>query len=150
MIQGPSRATVQGYNAAFCALAALLALLFMSPAFAGAIVLGTVLGAANLRALWRHSEHVFFQTEGPRAPVALAFVFRFLLLGAALWLALSAGVNAIGVLIGLSILVPSIVIAAWRKRPPIMEGLPAMPADDPDWDLWNPWMAREGTPGEDD
>ena len=44
----------------------------------------------------------------------------------------------------------SVVIAAWRNRPTILEGLPALASDDPEWDNWNPWLARERDPDEDD
>ena len=38
---------------------------------------------------------------------------------------------------------PAAVIEAWRARPAVDENAPALDPDDPSWDRWNPWLARE-------
>lgn len=152
MIPGPSRAAVERYHLAFCAGAIVAALVLGAPLFAASLLLGALLATANLRAIWRYSEIVLGVGENPgggRLP-AIGFGVRFTVLGAVLYLALSAGAHAIGLLLGLSLIVPAVVIAAWRNRPAIVEGLPALAADDPEWDAWNPWLARERDPDEDD
>ena len=53
------------------------------------------------------------------------------------------GANIIGLVIGLSLIVPATIIEAWRSRPPIDPNAPRLAADDPSWDRWNPWLARE-------
>ena len=35
------------------------------------------------------------------------------------------------------------MVAAWRNRPPVETDLPVLDAEDPEWDVWNPWLARE-------
>ena len=152
MIPGPSRAQIERYNLAFCAGGLAAAFALGSPRFAVSLLLGALLASANLRGIWRYSEIVLGvgkASEGSRLP-ALGFGVRFILLGAVLWVALSAGAHPIALLLGLSLIVPSVVIAAWRNRPEVLEGLPGLASDDPEWDMWNPWLARERDPDEDD
>jgi hypothetical protein len=48
-------------------------------------------------------------------------------------------------------MVPAVVLAAWRARPAPGPAGDAPPPDDPSWDAWNPWLARERElPGEDE
>jgi hypothetical protein len=42
------------------------------------------------------------------------------------------------------------VIAAWRARPAPYPSAPALDAEDPSWDAWNPWLARERDPEADE
>jgi hypothetical protein len=49
----------------------------------------------------------------------------------------------VGLVLGLSLILPAALIEAWRSRPPIVEDAPALPEDDPGWNDWNPWLARE-------
>ena len=152
MIPGPSRALIERYNLAFCAGALAASFALGSPQFAFSLLLGAVLASANLRAIWHYSEIVLGfakASEGRRLP-AFSFGVRFMVMGAVLWVALSAGARPIGLLLGLSLIVPAVVIAAWRNRPAVMEGLPALASDDPEWETWNPWLARERDPDEDD
>ena len=67
----------------------------------------------------------------------------FLLLATAIGAAIYFGVNAAGLLIGLSLIVPAVLIEAWRSRPTVVPDAPALDSDDPSWDHWNPWLARE-------
>jgi hypothetical protein len=55
----------------------------------------------------------------------------------------------VGLVIGLSLIVPSTIIAAWMARPELAPPTPAPPPDDPRWDEWNPWLAREREAEED-
>ena len=34
------------------------------------------------------------------------------------------------------------------SRPPIQDDAPVLDADDPSWEHWNPWLAREIEPGD--
>jgi hypothetical protein len=38
---------------------------------------------------------------------------------------------------------PATLIEAWRSRPSIDPNAPRLADDDPSWDRWNPWLARE-------
>jgi hypothetical protein len=78
-----------------------------------------------------------------------SFGLRFALLAAAVGLALYLGAHPVGLLIGLSLIVPSVVIAAWMARPEPAPATPAPSPDDPSWDEWNPWLAREREAEED-
>jgi len=57
--------------------------------------------------------------------------------------ALYLGADPVGLLIGLSLIMPAAVIEAWRARPPVDASAPALADDDPTWERWNPWLARE-------
>jgi len=52
--------------------------------------------------------------------------------------------------VGLSLIMPAAVFEAWRARPPIDPSAPALAADDPSWERWNAWLARESEPAEED
>jgi hypothetical protein len=70
------------------------------------------------------------------------------LLAAAIALALRAGAHPVGLVLGLSTMVPAVIGGAWRTRPPIGNPEPGPAPDDPSWDAWNPWLARERDPAE--
>jgi hypothetical protein len=72
-----------------------------------------------------------------------SFGLRFVLLAGAIWAALALGAHPVGLLIGLSLFVPGVLLAAWRARPAPDPEAPALAADDPSWEAWNPWLARE-------
>ncbi len=151
MIPGPTRSVIERYNLAFCAGAIAAAFALGSPLFAASLLLGALVATANLRALWRHSEIVLGLADSGASPLLkLGFGVRFLLMGLVLWVALSSGAHPIGLLLGLSLIVPAVVIAAWRNRPARLEGLAALASDDPEWEAWNPWLAGEHDPDQDD
>lgn len=139
-------------NLAFAAGAVGASLAFASPRFATSVLAGAAVETLNLNALWRSSALVLGLAD-PRDSSRLAtvaFGARFVLVGFAMWLALYLGAHPVGLIIGLSLIVPAIVIAAWRMRPAVIEDLPALDSDDPEWDVWNPWLARERDPEEDE
>ena len=51
--------------------------------------------------------------------------------------------DPVGLLVGLSIVVPAVLIEAWRSRPAVDPSAPSLREDDPAWDQWDPWLARE-------
>jgi len=139
-----------GWNLAFSAGACAASLALLSPRFAGSVALGAALETVNLRALWAFSEQVLLG-RGGGGTTLVSFTLRFGILGAALWLALAAGAHPIGLLVGLSSIVPAVIFAAWRARPPVVApALPPPPPDDASWDAWNPWLARERDPSDDE
>lgn len=130
--------------------AAAAALTLASPRFVLALGVGAVIQLTNFRALWRSCEHILL-VGGPGAGLAVAtFAVRFGLVGVAVGVALWAGVDAGGLLVGLSLIIPAAVVAAWQARPPVLSNVPALPEDDPGWDLWNPWLARERDAGDEE
>ena len=46
-------------------------------------------------------------------------------------------------LILLLFVIPAAIIEAWRARPLIDASATGLAPDDPAWDRWNPWIARE-------
>jgi len=119
--------------------------------FTASLALGVALEAANYRAL-RRSTELFFsgRIEGGRAWSA-GFGLRFAFLALAMTVAVGAGAHPVGLVIGLSTIVPAVVIAALRQPPVVVEpALPGPPPDDPSWDEWNPWTASERRPAEEE
>jgi hypothetical protein len=138
-----SMALVNRYNFALSAGAVAASFALTTPLFAGSLALGALLETVSFRSLWRFCERAFFLAT-PGAGWAIgAFGLRFTLLGIAVFAALSAGIHPIGLVVGLSLIVPAVLLAAWRMRPaPELTG-EAPPPDDPSWDAWSPWLARE-------
>jgi hypothetical protein len=115
-----------------------------TPAFTASLALGVALEAVNYRALRRATDLYFSgRLEGARAWSA-GFGLRFAFLALAMTVAIGAGVHPVGLVIGLSTIVPAVVIAALGQKPvPGVAALPAPPPDDPSWDEWNAWTAHE-------
>jgi hypothetical protein len=141
---------VLGWNLAFSAAACALCLAFLSPRFAASFALGALVEAANFRSLWRSSARILLPNGMSSGPTLAAFGLRFVLLGLLVAFALRGGAHPVGLLAGLSMIVPAILLAAWRARPPVVPSATALAPDDPSWDRWNPWLARERDDEEED
>jgi hypothetical protein len=138
-----TQGSVMGWNLAFSAGACALSFAAVSPRFAAGLALGAALEAANFRSLWRSCERVFFGGAPGAGPAVALFGLRFVLLGAVIYFAIGAGVHPVGLVVGLSLIVPASVLAAWRARPPVDPSAPALAPDDPEWECWDAWRARE-------
>ncbi len=145
-----ARETVLRWNLAFTAGGTGLGWALVSPLFAGSLALGALLATVNLRGLWRGAEVVVLGRQGGAAAVVGAFGARFVLLAVVLWVALGAGAHPVGLVVGLSIVMPAVILAAWQARPSDAPAGEAPPPDDASWDEWNPWLAREREPREED
>ena len=132
-----------GYSLAFSAGAAAASWAFVSPRFAGSLALGAALEAVNFRTLFGYWRAALLGGERIGLAAFGSFGLRFLALGALIWIALAAGAHPVGLLVGLSLVVPGVLVAAWRARPAPDPDAPALAADDPSWEAWNPWLARE-------
>ncbi len=139
----PIRETrVLAWHAAFSAAAGLVAFALATPKFALSLLLGAALQTMNFRGLFGLARTAFAQ----EARAASGFALRLPLFGALVFVAISAGVDAGGLLAGITTLVPAVVIAAWQSRPrdvADLASLPALAPDDPSWELYSPWLARE-------
>ncbi len=144
------RGTVFTWNLTIAAVAVAAGYLFVGEHFGTSLAIGALVEAWNFRTLWRSCERIFLAEESVGLPVVAGFGMRFGLMAGFIALALWAGANAAGLVTGLSLIVPSVLIAVWRARPPVLADLPALEQDDPEWDEWNPWLARERTPDEDE
>jgi hypothetical protein len=136
-------APIERTNLALSAGAAALALATTGPGFAASLIAGAALESVNFRGLHR-SAAAFFAGELPggggfRAVAGL----RFLLLATGIAAALGVGAHPVGLVIGLSLVLPAALIEAWRQRPPLAPDAPCLAPDDPEWERWDAWRARE-------
>ena len=141
---------VLGFSLAFSAGATAVSWAFVSPRFAGSLALGAALEALNFRALFGYWRSALLGGEPAGWARFAGFGLRFVALGGAVWAALAFGAHPVGLLIGLSLFVPGVLLAAWRVRPAPDPSAPALDADDPSWEAWNPWLARERDPDADE
>jgi hypothetical protein len=134
---------MQRWNLTLTAGAAAASLALATPAFAAGVAIGGTIEAINFRALHRAAKRLFAGELAGAGGWSTTFGVRFLLLAVGIGAAIAVGAHPVGLLIGLSLIVPATLLEAWRTRPPVVEGLPALAPDDPSWDRWNPWLARE-------
>jgi hypothetical protein len=122
--------------------------LFVGPAFTAAYALGAALEAVNFRALCACASRLLSgQLDGSRSWVVLLGM-RLGLLFAAMGFALFAGAHPLGLLLGVSTVVPAVLIGAWWLGPAIDPNAPVLPDDDPAWDHWSVWRADVVEPHE--
>ena len=134
---------IERWNIAISAGAVATSLAVASPGFAISIAVGAVLEAVNFRSLRRSAQLLFSGEITGQRMWSAAYGIRFVLLAIGIIAAVYFGANIIGMVIGLSLIVPATIIEAWRSRPPIDPNAPRLVNDDPSWDRWNPWLARE-------
>lgn len=123
-----------------------------TPHFATSLALGAFLEAMNLGALHRGAKHLFAGEISGAGPWLGLFAVRFLLLAVGIFVVIQAGAHPVALVIGLSIAMPAVLIDAWLRRPELIphEALPAVDPDDPSWDRYSVWRAREVLPDPDD
>ena len=110
---------------------------------AASVATGAAIEACNYRLLRRAADRLFGGELGGRRGWVAGYAVRFTLVGLAMALALRAGARPMGLGLGLSLIVPAAIVVAWRWRPPREGFEPAPPPDDPSWDRWDAWRARE-------
>ena len=136
-------APIERTSLALSAGAAALALATTGPGFAASLLAGAALETVNFRGLYRTGA-AFLGGELPGGSAFGAIAgMRFLLLAVGVGVALGIGAHPVGLVIGLSLILPAAVIEAWRHRPPIEPDTPALAPDDPEWERWDAWRARE-------
>ncbi len=113
------------------------------PQFTAGLALGAAMEAANFHALRRSGQFLFSGMLPNQRAWGGLFAMRFSLLAIGIGAALYFGASAAGLLVGLSLVMPAVVLEAWRTRPPIQPDAQALDENDPAWDDWNPWLARE-------
>ncbi len=123
-----------------------------TPHFAISLALGAALEAVNFRALHSGARALFAGTFAGGGPWVALLGTRFVLLAAGIWFALRVGVDPVGLVLGLSLMLPATLIAAIRQRPPVIpqDPAPPLPPDDPSWDRWSVWRAGEVEPPADE
>jgi hypothetical protein len=121
-----------------------------TPAFALSLGFGALLEAVNFRGLRRAAQFLFWGEIASSRGWQAVFALRFGLLVIGIGSALAFGAHPVGLLVGLSLIIPAAVFEAWRARPAIDPNAPALADDDPSWERWNAWLAREDDPKEED
>lgn len=134
----------------FSAGAVAVSLAFASPVFAASLAFGALLEAMNFHGLRRSAQFLFWGEIAGGRGWSGVFALRFGLLVLGIGGALAFGADPLGLIVGLSLILPAAVIEAWRTRPPIDPTAGALAPEDPAWEAWNPWLARERVPDEDD
>ena len=114
-----------------------------SPVFALSLAAGAALEAFNFRGLRNQAQFLFWGQIKSGGGWTWLYALRFSVLVVGIVAALSFGADPIGLLIGLSLIMPAAVIGAWRSRPAVDPNAPALAEDDPAWERWNPWLAHE-------
>lgn len=139
---------LQGLNLTLSAGGLAASALFAGPAFTAAYALGAALEAVNFRALCACAQRLLSGQLGAGGHVGDGGRFWIALLGlrlamlfGAMGVALVAGAHPIGLLLGVSTVVPAVLLGAWWLGPPVDPAAPALPADDPAWDHWSVWRA---------
>jgi hypothetical protein len=126
-----------------------------SPHVASSLAVGAALEAMNFGALVRGARIYLGGGEQGSGPWLALFSVRFILLGAGIVLAMQAGAHPVGLLCGLSIAIPTVIIDGWLNRPPIDaaargEGEWSVPPpEDESWDrysIWRPQAVDEPEP----
>lgn len=121
----------------------------VSPVFALSLGFGALLEAVNFRGLHQQTQLLFFGQIKSGGSWTGLYGLRFGLLVIGIGGALALGADPIGLLLGLSLIMPTTVWVAWRNRPAIDPNAPTLDPEDDEWERWNPWLARE-RPDEDD
>ncbi len=121
-----------------------------TPAFALSLGFGALLEAVTFRGLRRSAQFLFWGHIQTGRGWSGLFALRFGLLVLGIGASLAFGADPVGLLVGLSLIMPAAVFEAWRSRPPIDPAAQALAPDDPSWDRWNAWLARESEPVEED
>jgi hypothetical protein len=115
----------------------------VSPLFAISLGFGALLEAVNFRGLHQQAQLLFWGEIRSGGGWTGLYALRFGLLVIGIGGALALGAHPVGLVVGLSLIMPTTVWVAWRNRPAIDPNAPALPEDDPAWESWNPWLARE-------
>ncbi|MGI9590550.1 MAG: hypothetical protein ACR2P8_04215 [Myxococcota bacterium] len=134
---------IERTNLTLSAGAVAASLMLVSPVFALSLAAGAALEAFNFRGLRNQARFLFWGEIRSGGAWTGLYGLRFLVLVVGIGAALYFGADPVGLLIGLSLIMPAAVIEAWRSRPAIDPHAPKLDADDPAWDRWNPWLARE-------
>jgi hypothetical protein len=116
------------------------------PAFAASLALGAGIEGVNFRALRAGSQRLLSGDLAIGRAWVAGFALRFVVLAGAIALSLRAGAHPVGLVLGLSTIVPAVLVSAWRARPAVGNPEPGPPPDDPSWEAWDPWLAREQDP----
>ena len=141
---------IERANLTLSAGAVAASLVFAPPAFAAGLAAGALLEAVNFRGLRRQAQFLFWGEIRSGGGWTGLYALRFGLLVIGIGGGLALGAHPVGLVIGLSLIMPTTIWVAWRNRPAIDPNAPALAFDDPAWEHWNPWLAREREASDED
>ena len=112
-----------------------------SPLFAGSLAFGAALETMNFRFMHRTADAVFGGELPSGGGWIAVLVLRLGLMFAGIVAAMMTGADPVGLVIGLSLVMPATVAAAMWHRPPVLPTSPddAVDPDDPIWDDFSVW-----------
>jgi hypothetical protein len=134
---------IQRTNLTLSAGAVAASLVLTTPAFAWSLAAGALIETLNFRGLYRSAQFLFRGHIRGGSAWSGVFLLRFSFLVIGIGAALYFGAHPVGLLIGLSLIMPAAIFEAWRARPAVDPQAPQLDPDDPEWERWNPWLARE-------
>lgn len=134
---------IERTNLTLSAGAVAASLVLTTPTFAWSLAVGALLETLNFRGLYRSAQFLFWGQIRSGGAWSGVFALRFGMMVIGIGSALYFGAHPVGLLIGLSLIMPAAIIEAWRARPAVDPEAPQLAPDDPDWERWNPWLARE-------
>jgi hypothetical protein len=134
---------IERLNIAMSASATAASWWLVSPTFALSVGFGAMLEAVNFRGLHQQAQLLFWGEIRSGGSWTGLYALRFGLLVIGIGGALALGAHPVGLLIGLSLIMPTTVWVAWRHRPAVDRNAPVLAFDDPEWEKWNPWLASE-------
>jgi hypothetical protein len=134
---------IERTNLALSAGAIAVSAAVATPAFAWSVAAGAVIEALNLRGLVRTACSLFSRGGFGSGAWLLLYALRFGWLVLGIGAAFYFGAEPWGLLLGLSMIIPAAAFEGWRRRGPATPDAVALEPDDPEWERWNPWLARE-------
>jgi hypothetical protein len=141
---------IERLNLTLSASAVAASAALVSPAFAVSLAIGAALEAINFRGMRRSAQFLFWGEISGSGPWIGVYSLRYSILVIGIIAAIYFGAHPVGLLLGLSLIMPAAVIDAWMNRPQIDPDAEALDPEDPAWNRWNPWLAREIEPAEEE
>jgi hypothetical protein len=132
---------VERVNFALSAGAVAASFAFFTPQIASSVAAGALLELVNFRAM-HASARSFFAGQLGGAGLWVGVVgLRLAVLGGAIVLAVMLGAHPVAFVVGLSIVLPAVLIDSWRNRPALVDqsDYPVPAPDDPAWDRFSVW-----------
>lgn len=132
---------VERLNVTLSAGAVAASYAFLSPTIATSVAAGAAVEVLNFRAL-HGAARAFFAGELGGGGVWMGFFgLRMGVIAGAIAVATAFGANPIAFAVGLSILLPALIVDSWRHRPAIIDqsDYPVPDPDDPSWDDFSVW-----------
>jgi hypothetical protein len=123
-----------------------------TPHFATSLACGAAIEALNFRFLYRSAQALFGGELANQNMWLAVFGLRFGLLAAGIIAAMVVGADPLGLVLGLSLVMPAAVISAVWNRPPVLDHPPTSPLapEDPSWERYSIWRAAEVEPADEE